>query len=419
MLVRTNQPTDKFMIIDEKAPLAKRRKLWEINGRFHCSLIGTCVQMSELRQVAKRCRILLPDHIDEYHLHSAFVNMADQLSPAIRMLQKMVDKRFANEIRTFAKIKTSDELADLWASYFSQGKIAGAYWALLSHPLVTKEIANQAHGEVHMLSHKASISYQADLQLLAEQRIRGKELEKQLANTNDKLRITVQERDTALEKLKTQLRHNMALTQQLKMTSEQLSSLENGDANQALEQQLAIFMAQNDILRTRASKAETERDTYRYQCDIAEGKIKALSIALREFRQQQQLWQEGDQFQESTATQNIPSCAQDTQSDALFDLCGRCVLVVGGRTGQCEHFRKLVEQHNGRFIHHDGGREHSRQQLAITLQQADAVFCPLDNISHDAINRVKRYCKHTTKRVVFMPRSSLSSFAESLRQVAE
>lgn len=100
------------------------------------------------------------------------------------------------------------------------------------------------------------------------------------------------------------------------------------------------------------------------------------------------------------------------------DLCGRCVLYIGGRSKQYSYFRTLVQHKNGRFIHHDGGRESSHQHLIRTVNQADVVLCPLDCVSHTAMNIVKRHCKHHTKPLVFIPRSSLSAFAKGLDELA-
>jgi len=108
------------------------------------------------------------------------------------------------------------------------------------------------------------------------------------------------------------------------------------------------------------------------------------------------------------------SCTADCPN---MDLRGRCILFVGGHPSQCSHFRHLVEQYNGRFIHHDGGREDGHFKLGSNLSQADAVLCPLDAISHDAMNWIKQHCEYNSKQLVMMPRSSLSAFVKGLKDV--
>jgi hypothetical protein len=106
------------------------------------------------------------------------------------------------------------------------------------------------------------------------------------------------------------------------------------------------------------------------------------------------------------------TCAADT------NLRGRCILYVGGIDRQCGRFRDLVERRNGRFVHHDGGLHDGRLRLGSILPQADAVFCPVDCVSHDAAKRVKQFCKRHGKRLVLLPRASLAAFTRGLSEVA-
>ncbi|WP_081768754.1 DUF2325 domain-containing protein [Herbaspirillum sp. RV1423] len=77
---------------------------------------------------------------------------------------------------------------------------------------------------------------------------------------------------------------------------------------------------------------------------------------------------------------------------AGFSLADRCVLCVGGLTGARNHYRIAIEQHQGRFIHHDGGREDNLHRLQPMLNGADMVVCASGNISHNAYHLVKQLC---------------------------
>ena len=53
-------------------------------------------------------------------------------------------------------------------------------------------------------------------------------------------------------------------------------------------------------------------------------------------------------------------CAdQNTDNCPGPNLCGKTVLYVGGLHKMVPHYRQLVEQFGGRFLHHDGGKEAS------------------------------------------------------------
>jgi len=50
------------------------------------------------------------------------------------------------------------------------------------------------------------------------------------------------------------------------------------------------------------------------------------------------------------------------------------------------------------------------------LLKADLVICPIDCISHNAIDCVKRKCQKLNKRFIPLRRSSLSALARALEQ---
>lgn len=112
------------------------------------------------------------------------------------------------------------------------------------------------------------------------------------------------------------------------------------------------------------------------------------------------------------------TCAdQHTEKCPGEDLCGRTVLYVGGLHKMVPRYRQLVENFGGRFIHHDGSKEASRTLLPGML--AAAVFCPIDCVSHDACNRVKKMCKRFQKPFVLMRSASLSSLARGLKNIVQ
>ena len=76
--------------------------------------------------------------------------------------------------------------------------------------------------------------------------------------------------------------------------------------------------------------------------------------------------------------------ASTTLATGSLNLADRCVLCVGGLTGARNHYRLAIEQRQGRFIHHDGGREDSLHRLQPMLNGADMVVCASGNISHNA-----------------------------------
>jgi hypothetical protein len=108
---------------------------------------------------------------------------------------------------------------------------------------------------------------------------------------------------------------------------------------------------------------------------------------------------------------NTPNCPGP-------DLCGKKILYVGGMHKLVQHYRKMIEQAGGAFMHHDGGKEIAKSRLPNMIGKADAVLCPVDCVSHDACLSVKRHCKQSNKPYFMMRGSGLSSLAKSLEKIS-
>lgn len=100
------------------------------------------------------------------------------------------------------------------------------------------------------------------------------------------------------------------------------------------------------------------------------------------------------------------------------DLRGTHLLYVGGRHHLVDHYRTLVERCNGRFTHHDGGKEDNPHRLESMLASVDTVVCATDCVSHDACLRLKRYCKRHSKEYLLLHSSGLSSLARAIGNLA-
>ncbi len=101
-----------------------------------------------------------------------------------------------------------------------------------------------------------------------------------------------------------------------------------------------------------------------------------------------------------------------------FSFDQRCVLCVGGLTGARNHYRIAIESHQGRFLHHDGGREDSLHRLQPMLNGADLVVCASGNISHNAYHLVKQWCKKMGKPCVMVKGTGIASFIDGLSSLS-
>ncbi|MFJ3056153.1 DUF2325 domain-containing protein [Herbaspirillum sp. NPDC087042] len=104
---------------------------------------------------------------------------------------------------------------------------------------------------------------------------------------------------------------------------------------------------------------------------------------------------------------------------AAVSLADRCVLCVGGLTGARNHYRAEIETRDGRFLHHDGGREDNLHRLTPMLAAADIVICASGNISHNAYHLVKSTCKKLGKPCVLVKGTGIASFLDGLGHLAQ
>ena len=88
-----------------------RPKLWELEAKLHCPIIGTCLPLSDLQRIAKRCHFAArPD--DDFALHVEAVSHARSRNPASEAIQRHLDARYRLAVARFARFKTDAELRE-------------------------------------------------------------------------------------------------------------------------------------------------------------------------------------------------------------------------------------------------------------------------------------------------------------------
>ena len=374
---------------------AGRRKLWQIQQHLHCLVIGTCLSIDQVRRLATRAGFE-NDALSDYDIHHACVHAAnDRQHPLTLALQRACEARHARHVRRFARVRNPDELRTLWRAHRDEGDIAGPLWALVTHAGRDDELIVEVFGEVHMLQH-GTVSRENTLrQGLVEARSRSdqavRERDEALERSNA-LRI---ERDTLSNELDASRLEFERLRARLQQRT--TPAAPDGDGRRLQRQErLIVSLRERDaaqrgaLLAARSKGQASAADVRRLECVLT-------------------------QLLDTTPDDGSPlSDKRKMPNEDAPTLCGRCVLVIGGQPRQCRHFRALVEAHDGVFLHHDGGVESKATRVADLVRRADAVLCPTEQISHDAMRRAKRLCRADAKPMLFLQRSSLAAFADGL-----
>jgi hypothetical protein len=380
-----------------EAASKKRLKLWDLKPHLHCAMLGTCLTMAEVRKLVRQSGIAIPANSSDHVLHSSLVNAAGSNNRAAKNLHKFLDRKYRRWIQNTASMVTGRELIKHWRAVMETGDIAGSFWALMTHPCCGLELMREAYADVHMMSHLQGASNRADLKRLQKlesevAELRGAMLE-QRRNHHQQLSC----RDEILRSQEHEL-------QALRVRQAQLMQKTPEDDTASLRQ--------DETLEKRLDWAEGRLVEREMQSTHLREELSALKANLKELRAE-------NQTLEQTVNLLLRKHTHG-QEDAMppIDLHGKQILYVGGRPRLAPYLRSLVEAHNGRFNHHDGGLEDSRAGLQNTLAAADMVFCPIDCISHDACLRVKKHCHQQAKLFVPLRSSGLSAFASGLRNLA-
>jgi len=384
------------------SPASKRRtQIWELHQSLHCSIIGTCLSSGELRRLLVRLEVQGAESADDHDLHVMGVLLAGRSRTGAKHLQKALDRRHQPSLNQFAKAKDAAAVSALWEDAQGRGDIPGAYWALLTHPAATDPMVKDVFGRVHMLSHLVGAANRADIRRLRQLEEDNAALAAKLERQQRQLRDGFTSRDESIRQLNDMLARAagqdaavpaFAAAEDAKAVKDALAEMDKRLAHETsrrerLEQRLAgVSGALNEAERARV-RAQCELDTLRQELAALESRLGA------------------------------PLQTEDGAASDGLDLHGLTILYVGGRANQAPQLKGLVESTKGRFLHHDGGIEHSAALLPGLVSRADIAVFPVDCVSHDAAAAVKRVCRQLGKRYIPLRTSSLACLLSELSEL--
>jgi hypothetical protein len=382
---------------------AKRDKIWDLSDTLHCSIIGTCLSNAELRRVLVRLKVTGAETADEHDLHVMGVMLAGRREAGARLLQKALDKRHALAIKQYAKAKDEEALRRMWDASIQSGDIPGAYWALLSHPVASDTIVKKAFREVHMLSHLVGAANRADVRRLRQLEEQNGALIEKLNRQQQQLRDGFTSRDVTIRRLNEmlvrQVEHPLDDQAQDNSTGGEVETLRGVIAEmnrklgqevarrERLEQRLSTTSATLQKIEATLQRTMTDRDALAREVESIEDHVVGL-------------------LEPATASNGT-------------EFSGRTILYVGGRVHQIPQFKALVERTGARFLHHDGGIEHSSTLLPGLVSRADHLFFPIDCISHDAASTIKRLCRQLEKPYHPLRTASLATLVSALARMSQ
>jgi hypothetical protein len=366
----------------------RRARLAELDPHIHCSILGTCLSMGDLRRLMPRYSDFRRDHPSDLELHHAAVQFAVDGGEAAKALHKALDDRHAAAIRRFDKARTTLQVRSLWDASLEEGDVPGAYWAVMTHPDADAALRRDAFGEVHMLSHLMGAANRADIRRLVA-------MEQEIADLKDKVgrqqqRLQAMSHD-----------HAQALDAMSRRTAETVAA-PRAVADEFLSSELAALgqaVAHERLRREQAERISKESGEARILAELQLEKAREDAHALRiELSAMESVLARGALSE--AAEPAAPSPWQDKR-----------VVYVGGRPSSLRTIRSLAAGAGVSLAVHDGGIEDRKGLLAATLAGADAVVFPVDCVDHDSMSQVKRVCDRHGVAWHALRSSSVAAFA--------
>ena len=377
----------------------RRTRIWEFGANLHCSIIGTCLSTAELRQVLEKVAVKGAPTASDHDLHCLGVMLASRREQGARFLQKALDRCHRTAISRYAKARDAAGLLELWEESLRQGDIPGAYWAVLTHPATSEVVVKRAFADVHMLSHLVGAANRADIRRLRRLEADNTALAAKIERQQRQLHDGFVARDRTIREL------NELLARQANERSERPGALERHADNDGLE---AVI---RDLNRRLAQETARRERSERRAGDLS-ATLREKTKALRESQiEYQSCRRELDDVDRQLAALLKPD--HDGAAESVV-LSGFALLYVGGRAHQIPRLKAMTERAGGRFLHHDGGIEHSPGLMPGLISRADRVFFPIDCISHDAVAALKRHCRQTGKVYEPLRTASLACLLSAL-----
>ncbi|HEY7493433.1 MAG TPA: DUF2325 domain-containing protein, partial [Candidatus Tectomicrobia bacterium] len=308
-------------------------------------------------------------------------------------------------IKRFNRVQDTPAMRLLWEEAQRSGDIPGAYWAVLTHWASTQDLMKLAFGDVHMLSHLVGAANRADIRRLAAMEAERAELTLKVEKQQAQLREAIVTRDATIQRLNDVLAEKIAQESSRKPGQH---PQEHADESTALRELVATLQRR---LATEVGRRKRVEQRHEMMC-VALSEENAALRAAHDCTQQL--------HEELAAVEAQLVTTKDADSESPhtlpINLQGSRLPYVGGRPGQIHRMRAFVEGAQAELLHHDGGLEERKGLLAGRVSHANAVFFPVNCISHDTTGILKRLCQQAGKTYLPLRAASRTSFLAALHR---
>ncbi|OGS91244.1 MAG: hypothetical protein A2Z95_01945 [Gallionellales bacterium GWA2_60_18] len=316
------------------APPLRRLKLWNLEEKFHCPVIGTCLSMEELVRFARRFHFAA-ELRDEFALHVEANRCSMARNEFAETLQKHFDRKYAVALKRFDAARCDAEVLALWRDSIASGEVAAPMWAALTHKHAGEDTRNTVYADIHMLSHQVGAGKAADTRRLAILEQENAALRGDLSKAKEREATLTGK----LNELKAKLQRLGNAEQEAAKLRERLTRLENGTAMIEIGRRLVKLELANQRLMAGSQRVWELEKTLAASRDAAS----------RFAAERDQLAAERDAMERMLIEEEgcDGECDSACPLSAEADGEARSVLCVGGRTGLITQYRNLAQRPQG------------------------------------------------------------------------
>lgn len=390
--------------VDMKAYTPQRKKIWEIDQAFRCSVVGMCLSVKEQRALCRKVGANIQAKSD-FGVHEMVVATMNGENPLSRKLENMLAKKYEDACSVYLDMAENDFL-DCWHRALESGDYGGLLWVAAVRPLSNVALVD-IFGSLHMAMHEHAKMYYE----LRKARDAAEEKFFRLKNgakKNEQQRLKLRAEN---ERLRKALAH----------TSEQQEELHR-EQNAASEKLAAQSAKALRAEQSQLEEAKNEVLALQKQVEEKDAELLQLTEKFLDLDQEYHLLREEVEAHRAmhAAKPKAPakpkgcSCSPDCPS---YDLCQKRILIVGGIERMESAYRKLVEDRGGILEYHAGHMKSGGKALENSVQRADLVLCPVNCNSHGACLMVKNLGKKYKKPVHMLPNFSLSTLARTVEEI--
>ncbi len=383
-----------------------RKRSWEVRPSLHCSILGTCLSVRELHAVARKGKVRFPANATDYEIHGCFVEIVETQNAVSKLVDKALEKKYRGVAAKFRRCPDEKAFERCWEEAWKNNDVPGAYWAVLTHPLLTDELFRRAFGEVHMLGASRS----TDIYKLQKLDSQCATLAGKLALVKTVFRKRLKCRDEVITEIQLRLSVLKDVERRLALAHETIFRLRRDSGAADLEKQISELREKLRITTARVECAEAEL--------VEAGKFikQEMTITGEAMERIRELSEENAALEQEL--RSALTCRAEEPCEVAIEndgtkLCGRKIMYVGGRSNLVRYYRALVERRGGVF----GGIESYKGLLRKAVNSADAVICPVDCVSHGACLTIKKTCKQMAKPFIPLRSAGLSSLAHGMHAI--